>query len=81
MIKVILTNRLNSQYMETSWREFPGGPALGLSTFTAMTPSSILRQGTKTLQTIQHSQKKKKQLWGQGEGGGDRSTFRLTFEY
>ena len=63
MFKVILTSRLNSQHMETWWREFPGGPVLGLRTFTAMTPSSILSQGTKILQIMQHSQKKKRGWW------------------
>ena len=40
---------------------------VGLSTFSAMTRSSILSQGTKILQTMQHSQKKKG-VWGRAEG-------------
>ena len=66
--KVILTSRLNSQHMETWWREFPDGPVLGLRTFNAMTPSSILSHRTKILQTMQHSQKKKKKKCGGWRG-------------
>ena len=39
--------------------EFPGGPGLGLCTSSAGAQGSIPGQGTKILQAVQHSQKKK----------------------